>query len=569
MTGNSGSILVVDDDEMNRDMLSRRLSRVGYSVQVANGGRQALDLVGKHPFDLILLDIMMPDLNGIDVLKILRQSYSATRLPTIMVSAKDQSEDVVEALKFGANDYVTKPVDFPVSCARIQTQLTRKQAGDAMRKHLSAMEASIDGMAILNEQEEFAYVNDALVRVFGYEKPEELLGQSWKLVYGDESVRLDREVLPVLYDKGRWRGEALGQHRDGSVVHQEVSLTVIDGGGFVCVVRDITERKWTEKELNAAREAAEAASRAKSQFLANMSHELRTPLNGVIGMIDLLAGTPLDQRQRRFTDACAISAKSLLGLINDILDFSKIEAGKLVLAEDEFELDLVIEDTLRMLGLRAQEKNLELVCSIEPAACGLFRGDGTRLRQILVNLVGNAIKFTTRGEIVVRAMLGSRSANGAVLRFEVSDTGIGIPADRLDQLFTPFVQACNSTDLHYGGTGLGLAISRRLAESMGGQIQVESRVGVGSKFSFTVKLEWLRGSDRQSIISRNLRILVASGVRSLADSLEQLISAWGMKAFVAGGATKRSHGSVNLPREPSGSIWRSSISIWPMSAATS
>ena len=376
MSSDKGALLVVDDDEMNRDMLSWRLLRSGYTVALAASGREALDLIAAGSFDLVLLDVMMPDLNGMDVLQTLRQTYTPSQLPVIMATAKGESEDVVEALKLGANDYVTKPIDYPVALARIQTQLSRKCAEESLRKHLLAMEASMDGMAILNEKEEYTYLNDAFVKVYGCASADELLGKPWRTVYDDaEGERFSREIMPVLWRQGRWRGECRGKRRDGSLFHQEVSLTAIPGGGFIGVVRDVSERKRAEEELRQARIAAESASRAKSEFLANMSHEIRTPMNGIIGMTELTLGTDLTLEQRQYLEMVKASADSLLTVINDILDFSKIEAGKLDLESIDFDLRERLGDTMKALALRAHTKGLELVCDCDRAVPEMLGGD--------------------------------------------------------------------------------------------------------------------------------------------------------------------------------------------------
>ena len=311
------------------------------------------------------------------------------------------------------------------------------------------------------------------------------------------------------------------------------------GTGWSRIRRHLRERDEANVRLQLAKEEAEIANQAKSTFLATMSHEIRTPLNGVIGMAGLLLDSPLSREQRRYAEVVRTSADSLLDIINDILDFSKIEAGRLELENIPFDLRDVVEDATELMAVRAYEKRLEVATLIEHDVPTSVAGDPTRLRQILINLMGNAIKFTAAGEVVVRVTRDEETPERVAVRFTVSDTGVGIPADRRDRLFKSFSQVDAATTRRFGGTGLGLAICKRLAEAMQGRIGVESQPGKGSTFWFTVSLQkkaaGMRSPPEALAALRSCRFLIVDDNATNRLVLKEQLRTWGCACAEAGG----------------------------------
>ena len=471
MMNTNNEILVVEDSLTQALLIQNILEQEGYRVGVARNGVEALNyLEGRKP-DLVVSDIVMPKMDGYEMCRRIKQNDLLKQIPVMLLTALSDPEDVIRGLECGADNFITKPYKEEFLLARIKSILANRE----LRR--------------------------------GYSE-----GRGAEVFFGGKTyvITSDRfQILDLLFSS----------FENAVEKNQELETAISD-------------LQRVQEALAEAKEAAEKANRAKSLFLANMSHDIRTPMNGIIGMTDLCLETSLDDEQREYLNMVRMSADSLLSLLNDILDFSKIEGDMLELEQIEFNLRDHLESILKTLALQAHKKGLELACRIENNVPVALTGDPGRLRQVIVNLIGNAIKFTDHGEILVEVKREEEGDDSVRLRFYVQDTGVGVPEEKQKTIFNAFSQADESITRKYGGTGLGLSISSRLVGLMGGHIALKSDPGKGSTFHFDARFgiqtdpKMVAEGDLESL--KGLKVLVVGASATNRRILCETLARWGL-----------------------------------------
>ena len=498
-------VLHLEDDPDDAELIHSKLAADGLECETVRVDTRADFVAGldQRLFDLIISDYTLPDFDGLSALTLAQQK--CPEIPFVFVSGTLGEESAVATMQAGATDYVLKNrMSRLVPAVRralreADERIRLKRALEAQRKSDERFRllarATNDAVRDWDLATNALWWNEGVQTLFGYNRDEiEPDVQSWyRRLHPDDRDRVVEGVHAAIQSGRRmWMDEYRFRRADNTYA------VVIDRGyllheqgqavRMISSAMDITDRKRAEADLQQAKELAESADRSKTEFLANMSHEIRTPMNVILGMVDLLWETELSQQQQEYCCAITRAGRSLLGGISDILDLSEVEAGRLFLEHRPFDLGELIDSTVTPFALYAHEKGLDLTCEISPETLGKVIGDPKRLRQILANLLGNAIKFTRHGGIVLRVEPDSDSEEPGGLRFAISDTGIGIPRDKHDVIFERFTQADGSSTREYGGNGLGLAISKQLVDLMSGRLWMESEVGKGTTFYFTVRL---------------------------------------------------------------------------------
>jgi two-component system, sensor histidine kinase and response regulator len=570
-------VLIVAENQTSRQFLHQQIIAWRLSNGCAGTGEEALAMlhqavVEKAPYTVAIIDLQKPEMDGLSLIKkinadpLLRSTrtilltpygkpFPADELKTVAAAAccgkpvrQSALFDCLVQVLTGPSNVQSGQVE-PFLQSTVPVLSREEKAGaeefcwDVTERHRlsSLMDHLPDNIWFKDRHSRFVAVNRSMLSWTGFKNQSEIIGKTDKDIFAGEHAdtaladeqKIIETAQPIvgIDEKEIWLDGRETWVSTTKMPWRDASGKVIGTFGWS---RDITARKLDEKNLRLAHEVAEKASRAKSEFLANISHEIRTPMNGVIGITALLLDSDLDPQQRELAETIRTSSDSLLKIINDILDFSKVEAGDLQFEILDFDLIEAVEDTLDLLAERSQSKEIELISAVLPGTPTRLRGDPSRLRQILTNLIGNAIKFTENGEAIVRVSREHETETQATLRFEVQDTGIGMSPEAQTEVFQAFNQADGSATRKYGGTGLGLAIAKQLVDLMEGQIGVRSQPGSGSTFWFTATFEKQEGAAKVPEKSFrdlfNFRVLVVDDNASSREILRQQILAWRMQA---------------------------------------
>ncbi len=500
---NNLSILIIEDNPADQDLLVENLKSTNLlinNIKIAERLADAITLLREQSFSLIFLDFYLPDSSGMDSFNVLARENS--KIPVIILSGLSDTELSLKAILLGAQDFLIKGEYTEQSLEKaVRYSIERKKNLEIIEenneRHDLISRATNDiiwdwnlltnrvlwtGQGLQNfvEEEAEAYIphNFWIKRLHPEERKQIVDSLHKAIATGDTSWQIDHRFLK----------------KDGTFAHMNTRgyVTVNAANKPVRMIgsmQDITERKKAELEILKAKVAADEARKTQEQFLANMSHEIRTPMNGIIGMAQLMAGTDLNTEQKEYVETIKESATNLLVIINDILDLTKIAAGKILIEQVNYTFRDAINNSIKIAGFKAHEKGISITSEIDQRIHPVLVGDSVRLNQILINLIGNAVKFTEKGEVKIKVDLMEEDSTSVKLQFSIQDTGIGISHDKLDSIFDSFTQASANTTRKYGGTGLGLTITKQLIELQGGTICVSSKLGVGTTFTFILPLK--------------------------------------------------------------------------------
>jgi len=508
-------VLLIEDDPADVKIIDRLLKKSCLKSQAfcelelihADNFKSGVDLIEKGGINVVLLDLSLPDSSGMETID--KINDKAPNLPIIILTGHDDEEFAAQAVSKGIQDYLLKgsfdgallrqSINYSIERFRLIMQLEKS----CEKNFTNIIEKNADGMLVVGKDRIVYFVNPAAETIFGRTK-EELIGKSFE--------------FPIIV------GETteLSTTRQGEMITAEMRMSEIEWEkkpAYLASIRDITELKKKEVELSGAKKIAEEAAKVKADFLANMSHEIRTPMNSIVGLCALLQKTSLNKTQNEYINVILSSGQLLCSVIDGILDYSKLESGKIVVEVIDFNLHYLVKDTMDMVLMRGYKGNIRTFIDIDKDLPQSFKGDPTKIRQVLLNLISNALKFTEKGEIrVIVNKEKDAPDNGITLRFTVKDTGVGMSKDGMSNIFQPFAQADSSITREYGGTGLGLSIVKYMIEAMGGKIWVNSEEGKGSEFIFVIKLRKSETASKKEICPVKIEDVVGLKVVLVDDS---------------------------------------------------
>lgn len=540
------NILIVDDREENIIALEALLERDDIKIFSTTSPNEALKIAWETNIAIALVDVQMPEMDGFELVEMLKSNPRTKDILVIFVTAiSKEAKYAVKGLGTGAVDYLYKPLDPYITSAKVdsfvqlaRTQAEVKQKNDDLQDYAIVVKNSADIITSVDAQSlRIANINPTVEKIMGF-RPAELIGKSIvDLAIDDHRAGFRKKLGEIIKDNLSFAiFEFKFETFDKRVIWVECRAAYRNKTIFINI-SDISPQKSYQEQLIKSKENAEYSKKVKETFLANMSHELRTPVNGIIGITSLLRKTALTDQQLGMLDLLDTSSKSLLGVINDVLDISKIEAGKFSIVRTANNVYDIVNSVFNLLKFKADENNIEFLLDIEDEVPQYLMLDSLRLNQILMNLLSNALKFTERGYVKLKITVLQKHNDKVKLKFSVEDTGIGIPADRLNRIFESFEQAEEDTVSKYGGTGLGLTIVKKLAELKGGELTVSSQVGRGSTFNF---VNWytisLKPKDKVSpkkdkILPpfNNIKVLVAEDNMVNQFMLSKILKDWNVE----------------------------------------
>ncbi|MBF0300225.1 MAG: response regulator [Oligoflexia bacterium] len=488
-------ILIVEDTAIQAKKLKFYLEKLGYQIVWSENGKLALEELDKNSFHLVITDVQMPEMNGLEMLESIRSNSKLKNTPVIVITTLDNDDVCEQSITLGADDFIAKPFQHREINLRIQNILERKRSEEFTRIQLNAIESSMDGMAILNQNGQYIYVNEAQVKVFGYVGSEEFVGNYWESLYEENEIKkLNEEIWPIFKKEGKWLGEIMAKRKDGTKYEQEISLTMIDNGKFVSICRDISERKRMEREKEILQKKLYLTSRLASigGLAAGVSQEISVPLNELISNVSNLKmmfkeNTPIEQsKMQPFFSHLGNTITTITKIVNGLRDYSKVSHQ-----HEQVDLDIhqIIKSTIELIGSSVQQKNIQIEINLN-ATNYHAGGDTAKFGQVILNMLFNAKESFEQAGNKKKGTIKVNTKNvDNLLIIEIIDDGLGIPDDIKPKIFDNFFTTKTNSTNGSNGTGLGLTICKTIVDEMKGTIEVNSIVNVGT--TFTIKIPFI------------------------------------------------------------------------------